>query len=322
MLKFGIGRNVFGRRHPLGMCFFADDDGDGGGGGGAGDGLDAGGNGTFNVDINLDNSGGDGEGAGDSLVGFEIPETYKEKEWAKGIKTQEDLWKMTDNAQVLVGKKTLGVPTETSTPEEVAAFNKAFGVPDTSDIYEFGESENFKEVFGEASRDEEVVKDVKEVFHKAGLSTKQAAEVQKGYDGILSKIVEKKKAEAAELNANFDTLVDKEFGDKKDAILDTAKGLINAHAPEGFADYIKALPNESLIVMAGVLKNIQEKYIDEDELPSGGSRTGQSADNIRKQIQKVVASTEFQNPMNAGHDAAKREWMNLSSQLDSIRNKK
>ena len=38
---------------------------------------------------------------------FTIPETYKDKSWTKNIKSQEDLFKSYDNAQSLIGKKTI-----------------------------------------------------------------------------------------------------------------------------------------------------------------------------------------------------------------------
>ena len=304
------------------MCFFADDAGDGDGADGAGGGGAAGEDtGKFDVDLNLDNTGGAGDGGADSI--FEIPETYKEKDWAKGIKSADDLWKMTDNSQSLIGKKTLGVPTEASTPEEIAAFNTAFGVPETADAYEIKEDENLIRLSGGSTElSNEVTKEFKTLLHKAGASTKQAEILREGYSGIIGKIMEKTNAEQVAQNTNFDEIAVKTFGDKKDETLDLARGLIKEHAPEGFDDYLATLPNESLIVMAGVLKSIQEKYIDEDDLPRGNSTTGLSEGALRAKIQEIISSKDFQNPLSPNNDTAKKEWMRLSAQLDSIRQKK
>lgn len=54
-----------------------------------------------------------------------------------GEKTPAQIAKELHGAQELIGKKTIGVPDENSTPEEQAAFHKARGVPDADDGYDF-----------------------------------------------------------------------------------------------------------------------------------------------------------------------------------------
>jgi hypothetical protein len=51
-------------------------------------------------------------------------------------KSVPDMAKALANANQLIGKK-LGVPTEKSSPEEVSAFRKAMGIPDSLDEYKF-----------------------------------------------------------------------------------------------------------------------------------------------------------------------------------------
>lgn len=58
------------------------------------------------------------------------------KDTLSKYKSVPDMAKALANANALIGKK-LGVPGEKSTPEEVAAFRKAMGVPDTLDDYKF-----------------------------------------------------------------------------------------------------------------------------------------------------------------------------------------
>lgn len=58
------------------------------------------------------------------------------KNSVKNFKSVPDLVKALGNANALIGKK-LGVPNEKSSPEELAAFRKAMGVPDTLDDYKF-----------------------------------------------------------------------------------------------------------------------------------------------------------------------------------------
>lgn len=54
-----------------------------------------------------------------------------------GTKTPAEVAKELKAAQGLIGKKTVGVPGEGSTPEEQAAFHKARGVPESEAAYKF-----------------------------------------------------------------------------------------------------------------------------------------------------------------------------------------
>jgi len=320
MILFGMAKRNFKR---LGMCFHTDGDDDGAGGGAGGAGDD--GNQRMELDVNFGSqddgddgdAGDDGKGDGDSSSLFEIPEAYKEKTYAKELKTQEDVWKMLDNAQSLVGKK-IGVPTDTSSPDEIAVFNKAFGVPEKAEEYTIEPSEEITKMYGEA--DKEVMTEFKQVLHKAGANAKQAEILKEGYSNIIGNIVKKAEAQKAESDKAFDELVTSTFGDKQEEILAGAKALIVEHAPEGFREKMGDLSPESLVILAGVLKNIQEKYIDEDDLNlGGGGGSAISEATAQTEIQKVIGSDAFRNPMHAGHAVAKSEFHRLSGVLDAIR---
>lgn len=322
MILFGMAKRNFKR---LGMCFRTDGDDDGAGGAGGGAGGDDG-NQRMELDVNFggEDDGDDGaddadkgKGDGDSSSLFEIPEAYKEKTYTKELKTQDDVWKMLDNAQSLVGKK-IGVPTDTSTPDEIAVFNKAFGVPEKADDYTVDPTEEITKLYGEA--DKEVMTEFKQVLHKAGANAKQAEILKEGYSNIIGGMVKKMEAQKAESDKAFDELVTSTFGDKQEEILASAKALIVEHAPEGFREKMGDLSPESLVILAGVLKNIQEKYIDEDELPGGkGGGSGMSEMTAQAEIQKIIGSEAFKNPMHSGHETAKTEFQRLSGVLDSIR---
>jgi len=68
---------------------------------------------------------------------FAIPEPYAKEPWAAGIKSIDDLFHQHANAQVVIGKKGVIIPTEKSTPEEVQNFRKTLGIPETPEGYEF-----------------------------------------------------------------------------------------------------------------------------------------------------------------------------------------
>jgi hypothetical protein len=62
------------------------------------------------------------------------------KETLEKYKTVPDMAKALANANALIGKK-LGVPSERSTPEEVSAYRRALGVPESFDDYDFTPAE-------------------------------------------------------------------------------------------------------------------------------------------------------------------------------------
>jgi len=312
MILFGMTRRNFKR---LGMCFHSDGDDEGGGAGGGGDDGDQ----HLDLDVNFNGKEGDEDGdKGDKEADnvFVVPEAYKEKTYAKELKSTDDVWKMLDSAQSLVGKK-IGVPTDTSTPEEISIFNKAFGVPDKAEDYEIEPTEEMKKLYGEG--DSEVTAEFKKLLHKAGANTKQAEVLKEGYSGIISGMMKKIETQRAEADKAFDELVVATFGDKREEILADAKALITEHAPDGFKEKMGDLPPESLVILAGVSKNIREKYIDEDELRSPGGGSGMSETATQTEIQKIIGSEAFKNPMHAGHAAAKTEFNRLAKVLDSIR---
>lgn len=66
-----------------------------------------------------------------------LPDDAKDyKDTLSKYKSVPDMAKALANANALIGKK-LGVPNEKSSPEEVAAFRKAMGVPESIDEYKF-----------------------------------------------------------------------------------------------------------------------------------------------------------------------------------------
>ena len=67
-----------------------------------------------------------------------VPETYRDKPWFKDMvsknQTREDHWKEYHNLLSVVGNKS-AVPGEGASPEEIAKFHKASGVPDKPEDY-------------------------------------------------------------------------------------------------------------------------------------------------------------------------------------------
>lgn len=125
-----------------GMLFFEADGGGGSGGGdGSGGSLIAGGDppqqqqqpeGYFNSE------GGFAEGWLDRLPEDFLPEEDRDafRVHASKYKSPLDAIKSDYNKEKLIGRKSIGIPNEKSTPEEIAAYRKAVGAPESADGYQ------------------------------------------------------------------------------------------------------------------------------------------------------------------------------------------
>lgn len=82
----------------------------------------------------------------------------------KNFKSVPDMAKALANANALIGKK-LGVPNEKSSPEEVAAFRRAMGVPESLEEYKFA-PESLPEGM---TWNDDMAKPYAEIAHKHGI---------------------------------------------------------------------------------------------------------------------------------------------------------
>jgi hypothetical protein len=95
----------------------------------------------------------------------EKPEWLPEKFWRNDTPDVESLAKSYQGLEQLMGKKAQAIlpPNEKSTPEEIAAFRKALGVPENPDGYGIVKPQNIPDT---VSWDENIAKQVSEIAHK------------------------------------------------------------------------------------------------------------------------------------------------------------
>ena len=243
---------------------------------------------------------------------FKVPEEYVEKGWTKDLKTYEDLWKKSDGAQVLIGQKAL--PDENSTPEQWDTFYKSTGRPDESKIYNFnreGMSETFKK-----SQNEEYDNAVKSIFHEAGLNQKQVDVIQPKVEKLAETILTEKAKQDAEADTAFDELANKTFGTDRDQILADSKKLLEELTPAGFGEKIAGLDNETLVILSGVLKNVQDKYISEDGSGGkGNAPAGETIDDLRQKARNLMQSDEYRDPFNSKSAEKRKEVQDVYEKI-------
>lgn len=229
---------------------------------------------------------------------FSIPDEYKEKSYLKGIDNYDEVFKMLDNSQSLIGKKQIGVlpPKENATQEELDNFYKEIGRPETPDNYEFEKID----LPDGLNRDEEFEKSIKQQMYDIGLTKKQAENLAKWYD---TNMLEKTKKFKEQRDIDFDNLSNNIFGNDKDKVMNDAGKLIQDNIPNEFKDKLDSLDNNSLIIMAGILKNIQKKYINEDKMPnvSMTPQTNKGEFDIRAENRKIYADPAFRDERDRRH---------------------
>ena len=246
-----------------------------------------------------------------------VPGDYKDKPYMKDVTDVNSLFKKLDGAQILIGKRPAGIPAEDAAEVDWSNFYKAVGRPDKSESYEFTQ---IKGADGkEVKRDAAIETKVKDIFHKHGLSAKQAKGIQGDYEAILTEVAKDLKAKDVQTDVDFDALAAKTFGKDTEIVLASSKKLLEDNMPEGFGDHFKNLSNEHLILMAGVLKNIQTKYIKEDVITSGAAAaTASNVEDLRKEARTLMASEPYQKPFHVEHAKALADVKDIYEKIDKL----
>lgn len=176
--------------------------------------------------------------------GFFVPDEYKEQGWAKNISSYEDLWKMNANAQSLIGKKTIGIPTNSSTDEE------------WNDYYSKVRPEKAEYGLAEWDEDNQAVSDI---FHKYGLAEKQAQGIsnelkalQDKYTGVLYS------------QENYDEEMANRFGKEAGEKTKSITDFIKSEANDVDKNLLEQLPNNVLGIVYGLIDKVRTRYAVKD----------------------------------------------------------
>lgn len=231
-----------------------------------------------------------------------VPESFSDKPWVKDVKDVEGLFKMTDDLKTKLGERPAGIPQNDAGNEAWAEFNKAFGVPESGEEYQLSDPQEGAEDFQ---------KQVRDMFLAAGVSQRQANMLDASFNKIMESLAPNPEANEAE----FVKMTDEAFGNRKDTVLDNAKNLLEAHVPEAFKEHVNTLPNKELTILASVLDSIQQKYINESDIPPGGSTTslGMSTEQKRARGIELMSSPAWKNKSHPQHAAVAEEVARIYS---------
>lgn len=245
---------------------------------------------------------------------FAIPDAYKDRPYVKGIDAPDKLWAAFDGAQTLIGKKGPAIPGTDAKPEEWNAFYEAIGRPKTAAEYV---------VDGADKADPKFLPRVQGAFHKAGLRPDQAKIVYGEVDVALKEWAKEKGIADAQQDTDFEKLALDTFGTEKDKVLGTGKVLISKYVPASMKSLVDTLPNESLIILAGVLEGIRKDYINEDIIPGAGGSGGgaQTAEQLSAEARALMLKPEYADVTHANHNAIVAQVQGIYEKMRTVQKK-
>ena len=220
-----------------------------------------------------------------------------DKPWGKDTATE--VFKKLDGAESLLGKRPV-VPTKDSKPEELEKFFSQYR-PEKPEEYEFPMKPE------ELKTHELFVKNVREALHGANVSKVQAQKFMARMTEYGLESQKAAQAAQARKDAEFDALAKAGLGDKNKDVMARVNKAIREHAPAAFKDQIDRLDDKNLVLMAGVIDAIMQKYVPEDKLkakPDSSSANG--AGDIkakREEAKTLMGSKAYTNWQDPQHEA-------------------
>lgn len=243
---------------------------------------------------------------------FQVPEAYQDRKWAQGISSVDDLWKMNDNAQSLIGKR--AVPAQDAPQEEWQEYLSQLA-PESIDAYELSLGEDVDpEMF---SINEEVQTAYKEKFKELGITPYQAQELFKFH--AQSELASVPTEEA--ISEEFEAMMDERFGEDKANVYKAAKSAMNGLNAEEI-NRLASLPNDSLVEVVNVLASVTKKYTSEDSMAGGGgeSTSSVSTEEARTELANLRISAAYKDPTHKDHASTKKRVDELSAQVQRAYN--
>lgn len=217
---------------------------------------------------------------------YKVPDAYKDKPWAKNIKSDEDLWKEVDGLTTLKGKKHVAPDFKTAKPEEIEAFFATTRPADKA-AYTFadGADEGFKTGLADAMWD-------------AGISEHQYGIIKGKYDAIEAAALER-----ATSSDGFNETMTKNFGEKFDDVVVRGQAAFKTHLTEDQGKLLNVMPNEYIAPLYQLVNSYEKQIADMKEkygvkenpdahTGDGGNPSGTDVDTVRKDLRGKIAAME------------------------------
>lgn len=161
------------------------------------------------------------DGGDEKTSDFTLPDEYKEKSWASKVKSQDDVYKLIENQEALIGKKVIQpIDYETATPEEIEAHHAKLAPENGAEGY----------VWAEHSMPE-LTKPMGDIFAKAGLNAYQQKVISEGFDTAIEQIAGDKVANDTS-EEGYLTIMKESFGDDYEASVAVTENALKEFASD------------------------------------------------------------------------------------------
>jgi hypothetical protein len=175
-----------------------------------------------NPDITSPPPGGNGAGPDFSTL---IPQEYKGHPSLAPIKDMGGLVKSFISAQEMVGKNKVVLPGENATEQDWAEFYGKLGRPESPDKYGIAPPKDLPEGF---QVNEEYLKTLGTLFHKHGLTTKQAQALFNDLNGVAVESFKKESETSTASRTEAMAKLRTDFGAQFDIKIDAARRAVSA----------------------------------------------------------------------------------------------
>lgn len=243
-----------------------------------------------------------------------VPEEFKEKEWAKNVPDAATFFKMIEDQRTVIAKRPADFLTKDSSPEDKAAFNKAFGVPETDEGYKFSEPQEGQEV------NQEFQQGVSKLLREAGVNLDQFSVIEPGFNQLISKLVEDAGGSTEADDAKFEETAKEYFGDRTDEVMKTTKLLLEKHTHDSLKPGVNSIPDDQMLLIASAIDGIRQTYIKEGDLPAftGSPSTGSSLEELRTRGRAIMGDPVFKNSFHPGHNKLMTEKNEIYKQIGKM----
>lgn len=236
-----------------------------------------------------------------------VPAEYKDKPWVQEIKDVSGLFKRFEDNHTALSRRPAGIPQDNAPEAEWDAFNKAAGVPEKPEDYDFSILDR-----DFSDQDKAFHESVRGILKSAGISKRQFAKLIPAFDEMTRKqaeaqeVAQKKSTE--ELDQQFDKVTNEKYGDRKQAIFDRARKFFEEYSDPNLKMDLAGLPNNVLVGLVDFVNNVYEKHVSEDTIPSGGgSVPGQTLEEKKAEGARLMASKEYQDPFHPEHARVRKK---------------
>ncbi len=207
---------------------------------------------------------------------FAVPESYKDKGWAGKVKSMDDVWKLVDNLDGLAGKKMVVPDLENGSEAEIKTFIDTLRGQTKVEDYKFPDGS-----------DENLTREVAQVFHDVGIPASLGNKVIEKYIGIANKIAESNVSKEG-LEAEWK----KSFGDSYQDSAGKTTNLIKENLSAEDKALFESLPNNALGLVYRLANSLRVAYGANDSGTAGegqGSNRGVDVESTRKALRAKMA---------------------------------